>query len=203
MTVEQFVYNFPAIGEVSNGTGAVGGSIGRYFKSSEIVKAHPGQVFYLRNAKVTILYSNDLWDYNSVELSTHNEASLVFTVELEGKKFIVLGDYYDDLALIRKLYSAATLKSDIMQVAHHGISNGSPTLYSTIAPEWVLWPLGNDHWIDEDEDRYISEHEMNAYMKTLDQDKVFMALDDIVILTLKDGNITSKMYDSCNAYLAS
>ena len=203
VTVEQFVYNFPAIGEASNGTGTAGGSIGRYFKSSEIVKAHPGQVFYLRNAKITILYSNDLWDHNSVELSTHNEASLVFTVELEGKKFIVLGDYYDDLALIRKLYSAATLKSDIMQVAHHGISNGSPMLYSTIAPEWVLWPLGDDHWLVDGEDRYISEHEMNAYMKTLDQDKVFMALDDIVILTLKDGNITSKVYDSCNAYLAS
>lgn len=201
VTVEQFVYNFPAIGEVSNGTGTAGGCIGRYFKDSEIVKAHPGQVFYLRNAKITILFSNDLWDHNSAELSTHNEASLVFTVELEGKKFIILGDYYDDLGLLRKLYSAATLKSDIMQVSHHGISNCGTLLYPMIAPEWALWPLGSDYV--EEYDRVISEHPINAYMKDMDPNKVFMALDDVVVLTLNNGNVTSKSYDSFDLYLAS
>ena len=72
-----------------------------------------------------------------------------------------------------------------------------------IAPEWVLWPLGDDLWINETENRYISEHPINAYMKTMDQNKVFMALDDIVILTIDNGNISSQVFETDAIYLAS
>ena len=204
VTVEGFVYNFPSPNELAeNATGRVGSTISRYFKNSQVVKAHPGQKFYLRNSKITILFSNDVWNHNAQALKTQNEASLVFTVELEGKKLIVLGDYYEDRGTLRNLYSKDTLKSDIMQVSHHGISNCGTFLYPIIAPEWALWPLGVDHWISDSEDRYISEHSMNAYMKTMDEDKVFMALDDIVILTVDDGNITSCVFEDCSDYLAS
>ncbi len=202
VTVEQFVYNFPSITEV-NDAAQIGtsGNIDRYFKNVPVIKAHPGQVFYIRNAKITMLYTNDLWEYSLKSLSTSNEASLVFTVETEGKKFMVLGDYYDDRGILRSLYSASTLKSDIMQVSHHGISNCGTKLYPIIAPEWVLWPLGTDYI--EEYDRVISEHQMNAYMKTMDKNKVFMAKDDIVILTLNNGNITAQVFETDAIYLAS
>ena len=203
VTVEQFVYNFPAVTDVKDGTGKVGGNIRMYFRSSAVVKAHPGQQFFIRNAKIDLLYTNDLWEHKKQVLKTHNEASLVFTVELEGKKLIILGDYYDDSGILRNLYTAETLKSDIMQVSHHGISNCGSLLYPIIAPEWALWPLGDDHWISESEDRYISDHPINAYMKSMDQNKVFMAKDDIVILTVKDGNITSQIFENDAIYLAS
>lgn len=202
VTVEQFVYNFPSITEV-NDAAQIGttGNIVRYFKNVPVVKAHAGQVFNIRNAKITMLYTNDLWEYSLKALSTSNEASLVFTVETEGKKFMVLGDYYDDRGILRSLYSASTLKSDIMQVSHHGISNCGTKLYPIIAPEWVLWPLGSDYIAEYD--RVISEHQMNAYMKTMDKNKVFMAKDDIVILTLDNGNITSQVFETDAIYLAS
>lgn len=202
VTVEQFVYNFPSIDEVNDATQiATSGNLDRYFKNVPIVKAHPGQAFYLRNAKITMLYTNDLWEHSLKPLSTSNEASLVFTVELEDKKFMVLGDYYDDRGILRSLYSASTLKSDIMQVSHHGISNCGSKLYPIIAPEWALWPLGSDYI--EEYDRVISEHQMNAYMKTMDKNKVFMAKDDIVILTLDNGNITAQVFETDAIYLAS
>lgn len=201
VTVEQFVYNFPAVTDVKDGTGKVGGNIRVYFRSSEVIKAHPGQQLFIRNAKINILYTNDLWEYKKQPLKTHNEASLVFTVELEGKKLMILGDYYDDRGILRNLYSSETLKSDIMQVSHHGISNCGTLLYPIIAPEWVLWPLGTDYV--EEYDRVISEHPINAYMKSMDQDKVLMAKDDIVILTVKDGNITSQVFENDAEYLAS
>ena len=175
----------------------------KHFRASEVIKAHPGQQFYIRNAKINMLYTNDLWEHKKQALKTHNEASTVFTVELEGKKLIILGDYYDDRGILRNLYTSETLKSDIMQVSHHGISNCGSLLYPIIAPEWALWPLGDDHWISETEDRYISEHPINAYMKSMDQNKVFMAKDDIVILTVKDGNITSQIFENDAIYLAS
>ena len=204
VTVERFIYNFPSLSELgANATGLVGSNISKYFKKSEVVKAHPGQEFYLRNAKIDILFTNDVWDHNAQALKTQNEASLVFTVELEGKKLMILGDHYEDRGTLQNLYNDETLKSDIMQVSHHGISNCGTNLYPIIAPEWALWPLGNDHWVNGSEDRYISEHSMNAYMKTMDQSKVFMALDNIVILTLDDGNITSQVHDSAEAYLNS
>lgn len=202
VTVEQFVYNFPSIDEVNDAAQiATSGNLDRYFKNVPIVKAHPGQAFYLRNAKITMLYTNDLWEHSLKPLSTSNEASLVFTVELEDKKFMVLGDYYDDRGILRSLYSASTLKSDIMQVSHHGISNCGTKLYPIIAPEWALWPLGSDYI--EEYDRVVSEHQMNAYMKTMDKNKVFMAKDDIVILTLDNGNITSQVFETDAIYLAS
>ncbi len=202
VTVEQFVYNFPSIDEVNDAAQiATSGNLDRYFKNVPIVKAHPGQAFYLRNAKITMLYTNDLWEHSLKPLSTSNEASLVFTVELEDKKFMVLGDYYDDRGILRSLYSADTLKSDIMQVSHHGISNCGTLLYPIIAPEWALWPLGSDYI--EEYDRVVSEHQMNAYMKTMDKNKVFMAKDDIVILTLDNGNITAQVFETDAIYLAS
>ena len=204
VTVERFIYNFPSLSELGeNATGLVGSNIIKYFKSSEIVKAHPGQEFYLRNAKIDMLFTNDVWDHNSQALKTQNEASLVFTVELEGKKLMILGDHYEDRGTLQKLYNEKTLKSDIMQVSHHGISNCGTNLYPMIAPEWVLWPLGDDLWINETENRYISEHPINAYMKTMDQNKVFMALDDIVILTIDNGNISSQVFETDAIYLAS
>ena len=202
VTVEQFVYNFPSNDEISD-TDQAGakGNVAKYFKNASVVKAHPGQEFHIRNSKITVLYTNDLWAYGQQELTTANEASLVFSVELENTKFMVLGDYYDDLGILRKLYTAATLKSDIMQVSHHGISNCGPVLYSVIAPEWVLWPLGSDYV--EEYDRVISQHQINSYMKTMDQDKVFMAKDDIVILTLDNGTISAQVFETDAIYLAS
>ena len=200
--VEQFVYNFPSVNEIDDADQArADGTVAKYFKNVPVVKAHPGQVFYIRNSKITMLYTNDLWVYGKQELKTANEASLVFTVELEGKKFMVLGDYYDDLGILRSLYSSSTLKSDIMQVSHHGISNCGTKLYPIIAPEWALWPLGTDYV--KEYNRVISEHQMNAYMKTMDKNKVFMAKDDIVILTLNNGNITAQVFETDAIYLAS
>lgn len=200
--VEQFVYNFPSGDETKDADESnVRENISKHFKNVPVVKAHPGQKFYIRNSKITVLYTNDLWVYGQQVLDTANEASLVFTVELEGKKFMVLGDYYDKVGILRSLYSSATLKSDIMQVSHHGISDCGEALYPIIAPEWVLWPLGTDYV--KEYDRVISEHRINAYMKTMDKNKVFMAKDDIVILTLDNGNITSQVFETDAIYLAS
>ena len=44
---------------------------------------------------------------------------------------MILGDYSEDAPVMLKLYTAATLKSDIVQVAHHGISDGNDTLNQT------------------------------------------------------------------------
>ena len=199
--VEQFIYNFPSANELNDAyTLATRGNILRYFKGTPIVKAHPGQVFHIRNAKITMLYTNDLWDYKTSKLTSSNYASLVFTIEMEGKKIMMLGDYAD-AGTLRSLYSRTTLKSDIMQVSHHGISDCGTLLYPIVAPEWALWPLGSDYI--EEYDRVVSEHPMNAYMKTMDPNKVFMAEDNVVILTLDNGNVSAQVFDTDSVYFAS
>ena len=201
VTVEQFIYNFPSPNELNDAASvSTRGNIERYFKDAEIVKAHPGQVFYIRNSKITMLYTNDLWDYKTTSLTSSNFASLVFTIEMEGKKIMMLGDYAD-AGTLRSLYSSKTLKSDIMQVSHHGISDCGTLLYPIVAPEWALWPLGSDYI--EKYDRVVSEHQMNAYMKTMDKNKVFMAEDNIVILTLNDGTVYAQVFDTDTVYFAS
>ena len=38
------------------------------------------------------------------------------------------------------------LKSDILQVAHHGWNGGSVEIYNAVLPEIALWPVEQSRW---------------------------------------------------------
>ena len=206
VTVEQFIYNFPS-DEQKNGLAdnqdMVEPVLRQYFLNVPRVKAHAGQVFHIRNAKVTMLYTLEMCED---KLTDYNTTSLVFTVEAEGYKFMVLGDYAEQGKTLRNMYTSKTLKSDIMQVSHHGVAGQSNDTYKIIAPEYALWPAG-DYVVSFTYNGAVQtvklkETSWNAYMlEEMDQSKVFWALDDIVILTLGENGITSQTFENDTAYL--
>lgn len=148
--------------------------------------------------------------------SQYNNTSLVFTVEADGIKTLFPADSSRDTgAILLALYDASVLKSDIMQVAHHGVQQTADNIYSTVAPTYALWPLstgerskplpGTD---DFDFIKCVAANwrgGINSYFfenGTL-KSTVYLANDDIHMLTLKNGAVTHTFYEDKAAFLAS
>lgn len=146
VTIESFIYNIPSSEQYlqanytndSPGTG-LRDVMARYSGAKHYV-AHPGQVYYIRNAKITMLYTYEIQIPKA--MSTFNSSSIVPRIEIEGQTFLMLGDLYvDGNQALAHMYGKQ-LKSDFLQVAHHGGSGGVYETNQLIDPVVVLWPLG-------------------------------------------------------------
>lgn len=110
------------------------------FKVKNVIKAHPGQVFYYANCKFTMYGSLDL--VIDKKISNHNDESLSMMFEFNGKKFLVLGDAYpQNTAALAAIYKES-LKADIVQVSHHGYDNtDAAQVYKYVEATMVMWPV--------------------------------------------------------------
>jgi cAMP phosphodiesterase len=68
-----------------------------------------------------------------------NDSSLVFKVTTENKTVLFLGDLGPDAGDVLFRESRELLKSDIVQMAHHGHMNPSFEVYAEIMPDTCLW----------------------------------------------------------------
>ncbi len=186
VTVEQFIYNFPSEEQCAadSNRDAVKKYIKAYFNDTKVVKAHPGQVFYIRDIKIDILFTLDIYEYDIYDT---NLASLVFKLEFaDGSTFLCLGDYGENGRTLLELYSRDTLKSDIVQVAHHGMGGQNETLYSVVAPEHAFFPIGAWHFKYKYNGRcietHIDEREYNKWFfggDNISRSNIHLAADDI------------------------
>ncbi len=151
--VELIVGNFPAEeARLAGGLGTDGNggptvmTYTKRFDGAEFIKAHVGHKFFLRDAEIEILYT--LESYAPGVLDYFNTSSLVFTVDLGGQRFLVTGDASNAALKITTQMYGDHLKSDFVQVAHHGGSTGSTgtesvsKTYTLAASPVVLWPTG-------------------------------------------------------------
>lgn len=112
------------------------------FKVKNVIKAHPGQVFYYANCKFTMYGSLDL--VIDKKISNHNDESLSMMFEFNGKKFLVLGDVYpQNTAALATIYKES-LKADIVQTSHHGYDNtDAAQVYKYVQATMVIWPVAS------------------------------------------------------------
>ena len=109
------------------------------------VKAHPGQVFFFADLKLTILGCHDL--VKPDKIARHNNASIVSMVEFGGKKTLFLADAEGASNEKLKTLYGSELDADIVQVAHHGYSNtNAGIVYQYVTPSIVLWPIQTSDW---------------------------------------------------------
>ena len=204
ITIERFIYNFPGkdLGNNSN--------VDRSLRT-KIIKAHPGQEFNIRNAKITMLYTMDVYFKDSTVANWDtNNASIVWKMEMNGKTFLSMGDYSESGDTLLKLYSAETLHVDVLQLAHHGISGTSANVYTTINPDYAFWPVSNLQldWNGLNGgpiDLTTGWHgTMNTPILNMDQSKVFIARDDVYVMTIgENGEISTEWYDDVSEYIGS
>ncbi|MBQ3126500.1 MAG: MBL fold metallo-hydrolase [Clostridia bacterium] len=140
-----------------------------------VIKAHTGQVYHFGGASMEILYTFD--DYEPRALTNHNATSLVFRLSMGGQTVLVLGDVYTTASvLITEMYGDY-LKSDIVQVTHHGYQGGTVPLYTCIDAETAIWPGGKRNYVT------LNQRQENQFLIQNTRD-LFIAADDVYTLTL-------------------
>ena len=120
-----------------------------------IFKAHTGQRISFGSATVEILYTIE--DVVPVSLENPNDSSMVIRIEIGEDSLIFLNDTcYESGPIIHNLWGAY-LKSDIVQIAHHGMWPSVESIYHDIAGEVLLVPnlykyfknhITDSRWID-------------------------------------------------------
>ena len=188
--LEKVIYNFPIakvfevcdtslshLDKVKSCTAMFGGD-------KVVYNAHPGQVYYIRDAVIQMLYTWDIYRYNNTGINFFNDSSLVFTLDLGGTRVMQFGDCGPQAtAVLEEIYTAATLKSDFIQSAHHGYLGASVNLYNMVGGKVVMW-TSTDYKVDifrtEDVNRvlwnspyvYIADQRVTVIPLHFDETKV-------------------------------
>ncbi|MBR3823272.1 MAG: MBL fold metallo-hydrolase [Kiritimatiellae bacterium] len=172
--LEMLIGNFPSQEARDEGGISTEGGSGpqtmkcvQSYKDAEFVKAHVGQEYFLRDAKVEILYT--LESFAPGVLTYFNTSSLIFTVEIGGQRFLIPGDASNNACTIASKMYTDYLKSDFIHAAHHGYNTGSDSsgysgvtkFYSLSAAPVVLWPIGDQNYHASMHTRAYSAHLQN------------------------------------------
>lgn len=105
---------------------------------TKIIKAHSGQVYHYGSEAVEIVYSVE--DYYPEQLNFNNSSSLVLRLHAKGNTVMLLADTtHTSGARMMELHGDA-LKSDFVQIAHHGMWASYSQLYRYINAPVLLWP---------------------------------------------------------------
>ena len=162
VTIKELLYNFPSDSDIASSGSyyMLDNSAQRYSKfrsvistyltDTKIVKLHSGYKFYYADLEVEILQTlEDLYP-STVANYDFNSSSTIFTVKIAGQKMLFLGDTSDVGA--KKLNSSYTtaLKSDFVQIAHHGLNNSGEikTIYENAQAEYVFFPT-SESWFNQ------------------------------------------------------
>lgn len=95
-----------------------------------------GTEINIDDVNIRVLNNRGVYTYNGV-----NNSSLVYKIRVSGQSILILGDLaYDGGKDLIRTCTAAELKSDIVQMAHHGQQGVDQDAYALIAPNTCLWP---------------------------------------------------------------
>ena len=99
---------------------------------------HTGQKFLIGNASFEILYTTE--DLYPQPFDVFNDASVVFRVTANNGSVLFLGDCADRTSEILCDMYGSYLRSDLVQVAHHGWNGATLEVYQLAAPKALMWP---------------------------------------------------------------
>ena len=106
-------------------------------------KPHTGMEWNFPGACVQLLYTRE--DLLPKAPETENDGSAVLRMTVNGQRILFLADIQRQASdCMEKYLSPKTLKSEIVQLAHHGYEGGTVSLYQKIDPHTVLWTMNVD-----------------------------------------------------------
>lgn len=129
--------------------------------NGKYIKIHTGQTFWVRNAEIEVLYTHE--DKFPEVIRYFNDTSTVFRIHYhvtdgrgnldDGANGAVTGIWLGDLwkegsAIVSAMYGNY-LKSDMVQVAHHGYNGCLKQIYSQIQPVLVWWPVSGNQYLNQ------------------------------------------------------
>lgn len=213
--IGQLIYNFPDSKTLSGGIGVqVESAIRQFYPTVPTVNAHAGQVSHIANVTVQMLFTLELAEPN-IRNAKFNDTSLVFRIQTDdGNSLLILGDCYPvETALIDRMYTGAALKSDIVQVAHHGIegTGHGDHVYEKTAASYALWPAGAWYYAGypctlvwpapKDKDMRNAPHNQ-WIVQNIPEEKIYLAGSGIQTVEMGQNGISITVYASLSEYLA-
>ena len=152
---------------------------------AKVHTVHAGDVIELDGIRFDVIHSpleEDMRDMNM------NDSSVVYkmTHTDSGQTIMFLGDaeWVCNNHLVAE--QADKLKSDIVQVGHHGCGNVSRECYRLIDAKVYLWPIGERFWYGESGEGLNTHNtgveRMRVYMKELGvkNENVYVNMDRII-----------------------
>ena len=107
-------------------------------KDTKIIKPHTGQIYKYGSTTVEIMYTVE--DVLPQTLDYLNTSSLVVRVNIGNHSMLALADTtHISGDILRDMYGS-TLKSEMVQLAHHGTYPGYASLYNTVKAPVLIWP---------------------------------------------------------------
>ena len=194
LEIDSVLFNFPAYGVVGGydgGTFKMKNAMNTYFPGVKHVSLHTGQTFTMQGVKFETLCTHEDWvgtDGNTTLGSDMNTASTVLKITIDGKTLMLLGDITKSDQL-EKMYTS-TLKSDIVQVAHHGY-NRLTSLYNAIAAQYAICPNSEENAGLNSGNKDKLQDILNAGAST-----AIFAGDYTYRLTMSESGVEMKTYDN-------
>lgn len=108
------------------------------FPNTPIYTCHSGERLYLPGCEIEILTCHE--DYYLNNFRWINDTSLACRVTMQGKTMMVFGDATHSVSntILTPAYGNY-IKSDILQVTHHGNGEGTLATYKAVDPDICLW----------------------------------------------------------------
>lgn len=143
------------------------------------------QIIISDNIKIEILgLANSEITNNAI-----NNSSMVFRMYVNDKKILFLGD--TGIESSKKLIDkyGENLKSDIVQMAHHGQGGATEELYKLVKPEICLWPTAEWLWNNDFGNGYNTGNwttiETREWMENIGVTKNYVAKDGDITIIVK------------------
>jgi hypothetical protein len=109
-----------------------------YLPDVPVIKAHTGQTIKFGSVSVEVLYTIE--DLLPKTIPNNNDSSMVIRVNIEGTSLMLLADTcYASGPILSKMWGDY-LRSDIVQIAHHGMWPSVMDIYDNIQAQTVLFP---------------------------------------------------------------
>ena len=148
VSVQAFAYQFPNCDKVEVAMESVADRkqaiadletiIQDGYPNAVVYTLHTGQSYFYAGVEIEILYSLD--DTYPYPYLSFNDMSVAFRMRFEnGQTILLLGDSQNMACKAMADRYGDYLKSDFLQVAHHGLIGGDKRLYQMIDPEVCFW----------------------------------------------------------------
>ena len=150
----------------------------------ELIKPYTGMQFWIRNAKIDVLYTYEAYFPN--KLSIFNNSTMVTRMTVGGQTIMWLGDIQNEGSNVICNMYGNYIKSDIVQVAHHGYTGATKELYRLVDPAIAFWPTNSSSFATQTAGTstnatYVVDHYVAKQLNVVD---IFVAHPDNISITL-------------------
>ena len=107
------------------------------YNNSKTIKPHVGQSFTFCGTEITVLHTHEACISNFEP--TPNDASLVLRINSNKHSILLTADCDETVSTLLVNTFKDYLKSDVLQINHHGYSGMTKDLFDTVSPKYTIW----------------------------------------------------------------